>query len=44
MKKHTEKGLHSLLVTFTISVMLLFSITATAAPEMITGKVQDAKG
>ena len=44
MKKHTERGFRSLLMTFTVSVMLLFSVTATAAPELITGKVQDANG
>ena len=44
MNKHTEKGFRSLLMTFTVSVMLLFSITAMAAPQAITGKVQDANG
>ena len=44
MNKHTEKGFRSLLMTFTVSVMLLFSITAMAAPQNITGKVQDANG
>ena len=44
MNKHTEKGFRSLLMTFTVGVMLLFSITAMAAPQAITGKVQDANG
>ena len=44
MNKHTEKGLRGLLKTFTVSVMLWFSITAMAAPVDITGKVQDANG
>ena len=44
MNKHTEKGLRGLLKTFTVSVMLLFSITTTAAPEAIAGKVLDANG
>ena len=44
MNKHTEKGLRGLLKTFTVSVMLLFSITTMAAPEAIAGKVLDANG
>jgi iron complex outermembrane receptor protein len=44
MNKHTEKGLRGLFLTFTVSVMLMFSITVMAAPETITGKVQDANG
>lgn len=44
MKKHTEKGLRGLLVTFTVCVMSLFSITAMAAPVSITGQVVDANG
>ena len=44
MNKHTEKGFRSLLMTFALGVMSLFSITAMAAPQTITGKVQDANG
>ena len=44
MNKHSEKGFHSLLMTFAVSVMSLFSISAMAAPVSITGRVQDANG
>lgn len=44
MNKHREQGFRSLLMTFAVAVMSLFSVAVMAAPEAITGKVIDANG
>ena len=44
MKKHAEKDLRSLLMTFAVFAMSLISINAMADPISVVGKVVDANG
>ena len=44
MNKHKENGFRSLLMTFAVFAMSLFSISAMAEPISIVGKVVDAAG